>query len=191
MPLASTYVNPTQLTAYVPADRVAEPGAAVITVTFPGSPTPSEPQPFPIIALSLTALDPPSAPEGSSSINLRLSGAGFLEGATAYWNGQPLLTNFVNAQTLTAQVPTSQLAAEGLARVTISNPGGALSQAIEFTILPPGPAAAVVIAGVYNSAAPAMGIAPGSLITIYGSHLSSGSGVARPRPCRPSSKALR
>ena len=56
------------------------------------------------------------------------------------WNGAPRTTTFVSATQLTAQIPATDIAAAGTASVTVQNPGGAVSNALTFTItqgLPP------------------------------------------------------
>ncbi len=52
-----------------------------------------------------------------------MSGANFVSGSTVLWNGAPLATVFVNASTLTATVPASDVAHASTASVSVSNLG--------------------------------------------------------------------
>jgi uncharacterized protein (TIGR03437 family) len=51
------------------------------------------------------------------------------------WNNSPLNTTFVGAAQLTASVAASLIAAAGSASVSVTNPGGAASSAVNFTII--------------------------------------------------------
>ena len=50
------------------------------------------------------------------------------------WNGTDRTTTFVSATQLTAAIPAADIAAMGTASVTVRNPGGAVSNALTFTI---------------------------------------------------------
>ncbi|MFN8482327.1 MAG: IPT/TIG domain-containing protein [Anaerolineae bacterium] len=70
----------------------------------------------------ITGLAPSSAVADGGDLALTVSGAGFEDGATVYWNDTPLPTTFVEAGTLSAAVPGALLAA-GEARISVANPG--------------------------------------------------------------------
>jgi hypothetical protein len=132
-PLATTFLDPTQLAAQVPAGRVANSGTAAVSVANPEGAA-SAALAFPIVALSVSGLAPSSVAAGSPAFELSVAGAGFMNGATVYWNGTPLATAFTDPQTLIAAVPASLVATPGAARIAVANPGGVVSSAREFII---------------------------------------------------------
>jgi hypothetical protein len=91
---------------------------------------------------SITSISPVSATAGGTSFTLAVNGASFISSSTVQWNGSALSTSYVSATLLTANIPTTDIAAAGTANVTISNPspGGGSSSAVSFTIDNPAPA---------------------------------------------------
>jgi len=144
-PLSTSFVSGTQLTAAVPASLIANVGTASVTVVNPGS-IASNALTFSINPVTgggpaVTSLSPASAIAGGSTLSLTVFGSNFLStggiftsGATVQWNGSPLLTTFVNAAQLTATVPASLITTTGSASITVQNPGGAVSNSVNFTI---------------------------------------------------------
>ena len=140
--LATTYNSASQLTALVPAADLTAQGSVVITVVNPAPKAGtsnvlsfSVGNPVPV----LSAIQPTTAMGGSTAITLTLTGSDFLAGSQAAWNGTPLTTTYVNATTLTAEVPASDLtasAAQVTANVTVVNPSpnGGLSSPSAFQI---------------------------------------------------------
>jgi hypothetical protein len=59
---------------------------------------------------------------GGSAFTLTVTGAGFVNGAMAQWNGANRTTNFVSNTQLTAQIPASDLMTLGPATITVFNP---------------------------------------------------------------------
>ncbi len=124
-----------QVTAYVTANLIASQGSVSISVRNPdgttsntlsftiGAPTPS-----------ISALTPNSATAGGPGFTLTINGSGFQSGSTVVWNSSSLTTSFVNFNQLTASVPTSLIASQGSASVTVTEPGGATSNAVTFPI---------------------------------------------------------
>jgi hypothetical protein len=90
----------------------------------------------------ISSLNPNSAPAGSSTLSLTVTGSNFVNGCLVKWtsNGQTtnLGTQFVNATTLTASIPSALLAAAAAAQITVSNPTGNPSASLPFTITAPG-----------------------------------------------------
>jgi hypothetical protein len=84
----------------------------------------------------LASISPLSAPAGSSTQTLTVSGSNFSSGSAVTWNGASLPTTLVNSGQLTATVDASLLAAAGFADVAVNNssPGGGLSESLPFTI---------------------------------------------------------
>ncbi|RPI32890.1 MAG: hypothetical protein EHM70_07720 [Chloroflexota bacterium] len=84
----------------------------------------------------LAGLNPSSAKVGGAGFTLTASGSNFVSGAVLRWNGADLPTTYVNATTLTAQVPAEKITSAGSANVTVFNPtpGGGESGSKTFTI---------------------------------------------------------
>jgi len=85
-------------------------------------------------------LVPAAVAAGSAQFSLTINGSGFVAGATAYWNGLPLATQFVSAIQVTATVPASYVVATGSATVRVTNPapgGGSSSNSDLFTVTNP------------------------------------------------------
>src|SRR5437899_5299350 len=96
----------------------------------------------PILAQTptLTLLSPSSATAGSPGFTLNLTGTNFNAASQVQWNGGARPTGFISATQLTAAIPASDIAAPGVAQVTVFNPTTALtSNPLQFTILAPGP----------------------------------------------------
>jgi uncharacterized protein (TIGR03437 family) len=171
--LPTTYVSASRLTALVSAALIAATGTARITVVNDG-PVSSNQLPLYISstpAASLASLSPNSAAPGGTAFTLTLAGAGFAATSTVQWNGAPLVTTFVSASQLTATVPAALIAAKGSATVTVLSDGGP-SNALTFTIALPTPA--TTSDGILNAASFLPAIAPGALITVFGSNLAAG-----------------
>jgi hypothetical protein len=154
-PLATTFLNSEQLSAVVPANLIAQPGTAQITVTTAGAT--STPTPFNIgPASTLVAINPQAVRAGSSGLTLTLHGIGFASNTVVNWNGSALATEFVSSSQLTATVAASLLANPGAASVTMAS-GGLTSNALPFTISGP-----VMI----RSLSPAVAMAGGEAVTL-------------------------
>ena len=137
--LTTTFVSATEVTAIVPAARIAKAGTFAITVTnpAPGGGT-SAAVNFVVNnpAPTLTSILPNSATHGGAAFTLKATGTGYVSGSAIRWNGTNLVTTYVNSTSLTATVPASDIATAGTASVTVFNaaPGGGTSKASTFTI---------------------------------------------------------
>jgi hypothetical protein len=154
IPLTTTYVSSTQVTAQVPASLIAAPGTANVTIVNPGA-SPSNAVVFTIVPASppaLASLSPISATVGSSALTLTISGSNFIQGATASWNGSSLATTFVSSTQLTAQVTANLLSVAGSAAITVLESGVPASNALTFTVSPP---SAATLAAISPSSVPA------------------------------------
>jgi hypothetical protein len=83
---------------------------------------PSAPAGNPIPFLN-QPLVPSAVATGSSSFTLKISGTGFVSGASVNFNGTALTTTFVDNEHLSATVPGAAVASAGTATITVSNPG--------------------------------------------------------------------
>lgn len=77
---------------------------------------------------------PASVAPGSSGFTLTVNGTGFVSGSQVEWNGMGLVTTYVSGSELTATIPAGDVAVAGMAYVTVKQPGGAQSSAVDFEI---------------------------------------------------------
>jgi hypothetical protein len=87
------------------------------------------------------AVSPTKAPVGSATVAVTLSGADFLQSATASWNGTPISSSVISPTEIQAQIPASDLTTSSLAELTVTNPGpgGGTSTALPFSVNPAPP----------------------------------------------------
>ena len=151
----TTYVSATQLTAVILASDIASIGSFPVTVLNPAPlagpsnavnvtvTTTSDPAP------TLTSISPTGASAGGAAFTLTANGSNFLANSVVNWSGSPLVTTFLSATQLQAQVPAADIATAGSPLVTVFNPapGGGTSAAQTFTVVGGGspPAAPVLL----------------------------------------------
>jgi uncharacterized protein (TIGR03437 family) len=169
VPLPTQYVSPTRLSATVDAGRVAMAGSAIVTVVSPAG-VASNGGTFSIDAQPpvISSLNPASVPAGGAAFTLKVSGANFVNDAVVRWNGTALPTSFVGSTELSATVPASLIAQAAAATVSVTTSGG-LSNPLPFNVTAAIPTAAS--GGIVNAFSGQIDIAPGCLVTIYGSNL--------------------
>ncbi|HEX5746878.1 MAG TPA: IPT/TIG domain-containing protein [Archangium sp.] len=141
---STTSVSPTEVTASIPASDLATAGSFPVTVT---NPTPGggasnslgftveTPHPVPVVS----SLSPCGLVAGAAGFTLTLSGTGFVEGASATFNGNPVTVTFVSSGELRAAIPSSLVATAptgNAAAVVVSNPapGGGPSAPAYFGV---------------------------------------------------------
>jgi autotransporter-associated beta strand protein len=83
---------------------------------------------------TITSLSPTSAVRGSADVTLTVTGTNFANNSTVQLNGMNLTTTFVSATRLTAIIPAANLVNRGTLSITVSTPGGATSNAQNFTV---------------------------------------------------------
>jgi sugar lactone lactonase YvrE len=88
----------------------------------------------------ITSINPVERTAGSGAFLLTVSGLNFVTGATVLWNGAPLVTTYVSATALTAQISDALAAIAGVFPITVTNPapGGGTSAGMPFTVHPAG-----------------------------------------------------
>uniref|UniRef100_Q01Z88 Cell surface receptor IPT/TIG domain protein n=1 Tax=Solibacter usitatus (strain Ellin6076) TaxID=234267 RepID=Q01Z88_SOLUE len=179
-PLTTTFVSATQLTAVVPASAIATAGAASVTVTNEGQ-TVSNALSFTVAgtATTIVSLNPASATAGGAAFTLTVTGTGFSAASKVQWNSTALTTTFVSSTQLTAAVPANLIAAAGSVNITVAGAAGP-SNSVAFAIGGTGPN--VTTAGIVNAASNVPAIAPGALISIYGSNLAAANASAPSLP---------
>jgi len=99
-------------------------------------------------AVSLSSIVPASTPintvSGTPDLILTLNGIGFAPGATAFWNGLPLVTSYVSPAQLSVSVPSTQLSMLDMANVSVVNPDTSASNALLFPVANPAPTLSAV-----------------------------------------------
>lgn len=149
-PRSTTFLSADRLFALIGTGDIEEAQTALLTVLNPdpgGGVSASfaflvtPPNPVPV----LYAISATEALVGSGPVSITLVGDGFVPGATLLWNGEVRPAEFVDSRMLTASIPASDLAAPGLAYVSVANPqpgGGPCLTTWVFTIANPTPAVA-------------------------------------------------
>jgi WD40-like Beta Propeller Repeat len=166
-PRATTFVSATQLTAQIAATDIVTAGCDNISVfTYGGggnvvfSPAVSF-----IVASSGTpvicSISPASVVAGAPAFTLSVVGAGYSSGSTVNWNGSSRTTTFVNANSLQAQITSTDVAKAGTAAVTVTGGGGGTSAPVNFVISPTPPATPTI-----TSVSPANATAGGAAFTL-------------------------
>ncbi|MEK7408357.1 MAG: choice-of-anchor D domain-containing protein [Acidobacteriota bacterium] len=111
-----------------------DPNLATATLALSGNGvvTPVTQNPAPTIG----SLSPASITAGGPAFTFTLNGSNFVSASVVEWNGVSRPTVVVSATQLTASIGTADIAAPGIASVTVSNPapGGGRSNALTFVI---------------------------------------------------------
>ena len=73
---------------------------------------------------------------GGTVFTLTVNGSGFLSSSTVFWGASALVTQYVSATQLTAQVPATDIAYVGAFAITVQSPapGGGTSNAWQFQV---------------------------------------------------------
>ena len=82
---------------------------------------------------TISSLSPTSAPAGSTSVTVTITGSGFTSGSVAQFNGYSLSTTFVSSTTLMATIPAGDLLNQGPGQISVANAGSA-SNILPFVI---------------------------------------------------------
>jgi len=117
-------------------------------------------------APAIQAVNPATINAGASDTVVTISGSGFTSNSTVLVNGVNAGTIFVDASTLRAVIPQSQLTNVGNLRISVSGTAGS-SQPFVVNVTSNG--ISVLSSGVVNAATFQPGsFAPGELITVFG-----------------------
>ncbi|HWQ32537.1 MAG TPA: IPT/TIG domain-containing protein [Blastocatellia bacterium] len=89
---------------------------------------------------AISSIIPATKTAGDPAFTLTVNGTDFINGSVVRINGQDRTTTFVSATQVTAQIPSSDVAAAGTLQVTVFNPGpgGGLSNSLPLTVNPSG-----------------------------------------------------
>lgn len=129
VPLTAGTTYSIMVSSFGPPDPnpIALGGRSQLSFTYNGGVTPTP---------TLTSMTPTSANSGDPAFTVTVNGSGFLNGATVFFNFNPLSTTFVSSTQLTATVPTSDILFPGTAQVNVQNaqPACCFSNSLSFTI---------------------------------------------------------
>ena len=166
--LATTIVDTTSLTATVTSTQLASAGSPSITVQDAYGVSPG--YPYTVNCPTIGSLSPNSMAAGGSSFTLSVTGTNFVNGSsTVYWGSTQLVTTFVGATSLTANITGTQLASAGTQNVTVQNSSTASSSTSAFTVSGP------TITSLTPSSLPAGG--PLFTLTVAGTNFNGASTV--------------
>ncbi len=131
----------TQVTAQVTAPLLTTAGTASVSVATSDPAVATKSQTFTITGKnnpspSISSLSPNSAAHGTSDLQIRVGGSGFVSTSTVEFNGNFCATAFVSSSQLVALVQAANVTTAGTANVTVVNPapGGGASNQEPFTI---------------------------------------------------------
>jgi trimeric autotransporter adhesin len=139
-PRQTELVSSTELQAQIGLGDVENAGSASVTVSTPGpGGGTSNALALNIVdesvpEQSIIAINPNSAPAGSSGLTIQLSGYWLEDSDTVLWNGTPL-PNTSYGGIVQASVSAADLASPGYGQVTVQTPEGQITNAAEFQIL--------------------------------------------------------
>jgi uncharacterized repeat protein (TIGR01451 family) len=85
-------------------------------------------------APTLTTTDHNTITVGSGNVYIKVTGSGFLPGATVFWNGLPRTTNYVDGTDLSVAIPASDIKTATTVTLTCQNPGSGASNSINITV---------------------------------------------------------
>ena len=104
-----------------------------------------------IVPPSLASLLPSSATACDPGFTLSVIGSDFANGAVVRWDGSDRPTTFVNSLKLDAQIASADLTAGRIAQITVLNPDGGISSALDFSVagftISSSPTSATITAG--------------------------------------------
>ena len=156
--------------------RAATHGRGVWDILIPLSSTSPSGDP------TIQALSPSTADAGGAEFSISVTGTNFGNGTTLRWNGLSRSTKLVDSTHLTAEIKASDIATVGVVDIDVFSPstGGGASNALAFNIGPAPQALAAV-----NAASSQLGLAPGSIASLYGTNLVGAIATADSAPPLP------
>jgi len=134
MPLSTTFVNSTMLTARIPGNLLAGQGTALITV-LNGNGSSSNALTFTITAPpTIFSFYPSSIVAGATGFTLAVTGRDFTTSSVVRWNGVALPTTFVSGIKLFASVSNNAVSSVGTASITVAD-GGLTSNSVTVVVV--------------------------------------------------------
>jgi hypothetical protein len=148
VPIQTIFNNSTSLTAIVPASYINTVGTVLVTVVNPAVGTLAAgtsntavftitPTGAPSINVS-GGINPSSAVVGAAAFVATITGQNFFSGSTVQWTvgsvATQLTTSYISPTQLSVVIPTTLTAAATTAFITVTNPGGSVSNLVSFSV---------------------------------------------------------
>jgi lamin tail-like protein/IPT/TIG domain-containing protein len=135
--VSTVFRNRRELTATVPAQFAATAGTRRVRVRN-GDGQESRIQLFEVAlpGARINSISPREAEAGGPGFTLRITGASFRNGSVALFDQTQLVTRFISASNLEADVPASLITGVGLRAITVQNDDGATSNDFIFRVSP-------------------------------------------------------
>ncbi|HYI98021.1 MAG TPA: SBBP repeat-containing protein [Bryobacteraceae bacterium] len=128
------------------------------------------------VAAAITGVTPNPLPRSDQNTDIVIQGTGFQNPPTVRVNGTAVTSLFVSATSVRATIPASVMTAAQPLQIVVANPDGTQSPAFSLPFASAG-GPVVSASGIVNGASGLAGpVAPGEIITIYG----TGFGPAAP-----------
>lgn len=120
---------------YEPPPYIAPPPVEKTPLPYVPPPTPT-PTPIPLMLVGF--ITPQNVFAGSKGFRLEVNGDKFTPDSAIYFNGNPLPTNYLSSQKLTADIPTNFIAGEGFIQILVRTPDSKLySNQVALTVQAP------------------------------------------------------
>ena len=120
----------------------------------------------------LSSIWPSAAPVGSVDPTITIRGQHLFKTSAVQAGATTLASTWISTQVLLAVIPQALLATQGNLNVTVTNSPQPASNALAFTVTPPGPLIqAVTNAASFQAYSSSPDIAPGEILSIFGSGL--------------------
>jgi uncharacterized protein (TIGR03437 family) len=169
----TTYVSSTQLTTTILSSMPARCPLEFLSVANPAFESDNAVYLVKSAPAAVLQISPSTVSAPFTAFTLTVRGYGFSPGAVVMANGAPLQTTFVDPSQVTAVAPVSSLTANVPLNISVTTAGYATGYVPLAVTGPP-----ITINGILSNASSLPSIAPGSLISIYGSGLSTTIGPA-------------
>ena len=126
--------------AHAALGRVISGSLALLLIACGGTEAPTGPDQNPVP--SVTAVSPTDVTTDQGDFTLTVTGKNFVTSSVVRWNDADRPTTYVDAGTLRAEIPASDVGAAGTASITVftAAPGGGVSSSLTFSILNRAPA---------------------------------------------------
>jgi hypothetical protein len=124
-PVGSRFVSASQIIATLSASKLAQGGSFPVVVSTKGAD--STPITFTVVSAqqsaTISSVNPTTLTQYGGTTDITVSGSGFVSGANVVFNGTPLATTFLSANSLRGSVTSSLLQQAGSFPVSVSQNG--------------------------------------------------------------------
>ncbi|MBL8216315.1 MAG: hypothetical protein JNK87_36690 [Bryobacterales bacterium] len=135
----------------------------------------------------ISSIWPNAAPIGSNDLTITVRGSHLFKASVIKANSTDLTATWISTGVMLATIPKALLTAQAALQVTVLNSPQPASNALTFTVTPPGPQVQTVVnAASFVTDLPKPVLAPGEIITIFGSGMGPTTGIQ----ASPSSNAF-